>query len=117
MFYGGEFKTMMPKLHSTNFKGLELIRPLYLFKEEAIRSFWNHEHYTFINCACQFSENKNNDSKRAEMKQLVEQLRKMSPVIEQNIFKSSERVNLNTILSYEQEGNVIHFLDKYDEKK
>lgn len=117
MFYGGEFKTMMPKLNSTNFKGMELIRPLYLVKEASIKSFWNQQEYEFINCACQFSEKEDKNSKRLEMKKLIEQLRKNSPVIEQNILKSSERVNLNTIISYEKDGEVFHFLDKYDQKK
>jgi len=117
MFYAGEFKTMMPKLHSTNFKGMELIRPLYLVKEAAIISFWNQQGYEFMNCACRFSEKENENSKRLEIKRLINQLRKNSPVIEQNILKSSEKVNLNTIISYEKDGKVISFLDKYDQKK
>ncbi len=116
MFYGGEFKTMMPKLHSTNFVGMELIRPLYFVKEEAIKSFWKQQGYEFINCACKFSEQGNQNSKRFEMKRLVEQLRKKSPMIEQNILKSSERVNLNTIISYEKDEKITHFLDNYEKK-
>lgn len=116
MLYGGEFKTMMPKLHSTNFAGMELIRPLYLVKEADIQSFWKYHQYTFINCACQFTKTYQTNSKRQEMKQLVAQFRQMSPVIEQNIFKSCEKVNLETIISYEQNKKVTSFLDTYDKK-
>lgn len=116
MFYGGEFKTMLPKLHSTNFSQMELIRPLYLVKEDAIVSFWEKEGYQFINCACRFTSSKAaTSSKRLEMKRLIASLRQNSAVIDRNIFKSSEKVNLKTILSYEQEGQTISFLDHYDE--
>lgn len=119
MFYGGEFKTMMPKLHSTNFEGLELIRPLYLVKEENIISFWKYHHYQFINCACQFTKKsaEETNSKRFKIKQLLKTLRKQSAVIDQNIFKSSEKVNLNTIISYEKDKKIVHFLDDYKEKR
>ena len=115
MFYGGEFKTMLPKLHSTNFPGMELIRPLYLVREESIKKFWQYNEYTFINCACKFTENKNieNNSKRLEIKQLLELLREKSEVIDNNIFKSTEKVNLETLLSYQDKGEEISFLDRY----
>ena len=115
MFYGGEFKTMLPKLHSTNFPCMELIRPLYLVREESIKKFWQYNKYTFINCACKFTENKNieNNSKRLEIKKLLENLREKSDVIDNNIFKSTEKVNLETLLSYQDKGEEISFLDRY----
>lgn len=120
MLYGGEFKTMMPKLHSTNFNGMELIRPMYYIKEKDIISFWKNHDYHFLNCACRFTEeveSKEKDSKRYEMKQLIEQFRNTSPYIENNIFKSTFKVNLNTILGYYDEEKEYNFLDDYDNKR
>lgn len=118
MLYGGEIKTMMPKLHSDNYEGMELIRPLYLVKEAAIKNWARSNELTFLNCACRFTENCNiNDdstSKRLEMKRLIEQFRKTSKYIEQNIFKSVENVNLNTVIAYHKDGKQYHFLDDYD---
>lgn len=115
MFYGGEFKTMLPKLHSTNFDGMELIRPLYLVKEDIIKKFWQYNEYTFINCACKFTENNDieNNSKRLEIKNLLKNLREKSDIIDNNIFKSTEKVNLETIISYQDKGEVISFLERY----
>lgn len=114
MFYGGEFKTMLPKLHSTNFPSMELIRPLYLVREEDIKKFWQYNEYTFINCACKFTENNEvNNSKRLEIKKLLKELREKSNVIDNNIFKSTEKVNLETLISYQDEGKVTTFLDRY----
>lgn len=113
MFYGGEFKTMMPKLHSSNFLNMELIRPLYLVRESDIKKFWEYNGYTFINCACRFTENNNNSSKRLFIKRLLAQLREDSPVIDNNIFKSVEKVNLDTIISYQTCDGIVSFLDRY----
>lgn len=113
MFYGGEFKTMLPKLKSTNFEGMELIRPLYLVREEAIKSFWNQNEYQFINCACALSKKEEKLSKRYEIKKLLERLRKENPRIDQNIFKSSEKVHVETLLSYVKEGKETTFLDQF----
>lgn len=122
MLYGGQMQTMMPKLHSTNFEGMELIRPMYLVHEEAILDWVRFHNLHFLQCACRFTEQYEvdehgaNNSKRQEMKELIARFRKISPVIEKNIFRSVENVNLNTIISYQQGGNVHHFLDDYDNK-
>ena len=122
MLYGGQMQTMMPKLHSTNFEGMELIRPMYLVHEEAILD-WAHCHdLHFLQCACRFTEayevdeHGANNSKRQEMKELIRRFRRISPVIEKNIFRSVENVNLDTIISYKQGNNVHHFLDDYDKR-
>ena len=120
MFYGSEIKTMMPKLHSDNFEGLELIRPLYLVKESAILAWKNYNELTFINCACRFTENcsivDDGTSKRKEMKNLVNNLRKINSNIESNIFTSMNNINLNCVLGTKKDGKYISFLDKYDKK-
>ena len=115
MFYGGEFKTMMPKLHSSNFDNIDLIRPLYLVKESSIKKFWEYNDYKFINCACKFVLNKNDlsSSKRLEIKKLLEKLRENNKFIDNNIFKSTEKVNLETIISYQDKGMVVNFMDNY----
>ena len=118
MLYGGEIKTMMPKLHSDNFEGLELIRPMYLVHEKDIKNWCNYNNLTFINCACKFTEANElygeETSKRKEMKKLIENFRKINPYIDQNIFKSLENVNLNCVISYHKDGKRTHFLDDYD---
>lgn len=118
--YGGEFRTMMPKLHSENFTGMELIRPLYLVREESIISWSKYNELEFLNCACRFTEQVNNtkekESKRKEVKELIRELSKKSPYIAMNIFRSVENVNLDTIISYHKEDKYKHFLDDYDEK-
>ncbi len=120
MFYGSEIKTMMPKLHSDNFEGLELIRPLYLVKESAILAWKNYNELTFINCACRFTENcsivDDGTSKRKEMKNLVNNLRKINSNIDSNIFTSMNNINLNCVLGTKKDGKYISFLDKYDKK-
>lgn len=119
MFYSGEIKTMMPKLHSDNFKGLELIRPMYLVKERYIKSWVNYNNLTFLNCACRFTENCSIDdsaSKRLQVKKLVDNLRKDNKYIEQNIFNSVANINLTQIIGYHKEGEVYNFLDDYDQK-
>lgn len=117
MLYGAQIQTMMPKLHSENFEGMELIRPMYLIKEVDIKRWCTHNELEFIRCACRFTEEDESAhiSKRAEMKQLIEHFRKINPYIEYNIFKSVENVNLSTIISYKKDGQIVHFLDEYDQ--
>ena len=120
MFYGREIKTMMPKLHSDNFEGLELIRPLYLIKESAVLAWKKYNELTFINCACRFTENcsivDDGTSKRKEMKNLVDNLRKINPSIDNNIFTSMNNINLNCVLGTKKDGKYTSFLDNYDNK-
>ncbi|MBP5684162.1 MAG: tRNA 2-thiocytidine biosynthesis protein TtcA [Bacilli bacterium] len=120
MFYGSEVKTMMPKLHSDNFPGLELIRPMYLVKEEAIINWKNYNKLEFINCACRFTENcsvnDDSDSKRLEMKNLVKELRKKNKNIDYNIFKAMDNINLECVLGTKKNGEYHSFLENYEEK-
>ena len=119
MIYGAQIQTMMPKLHSTNFPGMELIRPLYLVREEDIIHWTNYNDLHFIQCACRLTErcaeaeDVGQVSKRAEVKELIRELRKKSPYIEKNIFRSVENVNLETIIAYKKDGEYHHFLDEY----
>ena len=123
MLYGAQVQTMMPKLHSTNFEGMELIRPLYLIREADIIHWANYTDLQFIQCACRFTEHcascggTEKGSKRAEIKELIHELAKKDPVIEYNIFRSVENVNLNTVIGYKQDGVRHNFLDTYDEQK
>lgn len=121
MFYGSEIKTMMPKLHSDNFPGLELIRPLYLVKEEDILSWKKSNDLTFINCACRFTEacavNDDGTSKRLEIKKLIKKLKEINPNIDNNIFKALDNVNLNCILGIKKNGEYQSFLENYNDKK
>lgn len=119
MFYAGKIETMMPKLHSANFEGMELIRPMYMIKEEAIKEWRDYNQLHFIQCACRFTENcvscgGGRGSKRDEMKELIAELRKKSELIERNIFRSVHNVNLNTIIGYHKGDMVYNFLDDYD---
>lgn len=120
MFYGGQFQTMMPKLHSTNHEGMELIRPLYMVKEEDIIDWKNYNKLQFIQCACRFtetcssSEGGTGDSKRLEMKALIKKLRQNSDTIDKNIFRSMYNVNLNTVIGYQKDGVKHTFMDEYD---
>ena len=118
MFYGSEIKTMMPKLHSDNFPGLELIRPLYLVKEQSVISWKNSNNLTFINCACKFTERTANStesiSKRKEMKELIQSLRKVNKDIDYNIFKALDNINLNCVLGTKKDGKYKSFLEDYD---
>ncbi len=120
MFYGSEIKTMMPKLHSDNFPGIELIRPLYLVKEESIISWRKNNELTFINCACKFTEEcsliNDGTSKRKEMKELIKDLRKVNKNIDNNIFKALDNVNLNCVLGIKKDGKYKSFLEDYDKK-
>lgn len=121
MLYGAQIQTMMPKLHSTNFEGMELIRPLYLIREDDIKA-WRDEHeLTFLQCACKFTEenqdahDEENASKRLEIKQLIKDLKKVNPFVEGNIFKSVENVNLKTIMAYKDDEGKHLFLEHYDD--
>ena len=119
MLYSGKVETMMPKLHSQNFEGMELIRPLYLVKEEDIKAWLDYNRLQFIQCACRFTENCTScggakGSKREEMKDLVTELRKKSEFIDSNIFNSVSNVNLKTIIGYKKDGEYHNFLDNYD---
>ncbi len=119
MLYGAQIQTMMPKLHSTNFEGMELIRPLYLVREDDIIRWMNYNGLKFIRCACRFTENlakgeTEKGSKRFEVKQLIKELKKTNPYIEMNIFRSMENVNLSTVIAYKKDGVKHHFLEEYD---
>ena len=119
MMYGAQFQTMMPKLHSTYHEGMELIRPLYYVKEADIMNWQNKNGLEFIKCACKIPE-KNERSidefgyKRDEIKQLITELRKKYKNIDMNIMRSTQNVNLNTLISYTKDGETHHFLDEYD---
>lgn len=122
MFYGSQLQAMPPKLHSTNFPGMELIRPMYLIREADIKAWRDRNDLHFIQCACHFTDtcttcdpNGRTVSKRMEIKQLIAQLKKINPSVEANIFRSMENVNLNTVISYKQGDQVYSFLDRYDE--
>ena len=120
IFYGSEIKTMMPKLHSDNFKGLQLIRPLYLVKESSIISWKNYNELTFLNCACKFTEEASIDeskSKRKEIKSLIKQLREKHKNIDNNIFKAMDNINLNCVLGTKQDGIYKSFLDDYEKNE
>ena len=123
MLYGGQVQTMMPKLHSTNFEGMELIRPMYLIREDDIKAWRDYNDLHFIQCACRFTDtcttcnsDGSSDSKRMEVKKLIRELKKTNPYVEKNIFRSVENVNLNTIVAYKQNGVTHSFLEGYDEK-
>ena len=122
MLYGAQMQTMMPKLHSTNFEGMELIRPMYLVREDDIKKWRDYNHLYFLQCACKFTEtcsscqdNGQTNSKRLEVKQLIRELKKTNPYVEGNIFKSVENVNLSTVIAYKKDGIKHHFLDDYDQ--
>lgn len=122
MLYGAQVQTMMPKLHSTNFEGMELIRPLYLVREDDIKAWRDYNDLKFIQCACKFTDtcttcdNEETRSKRLEIKNLIHELKKTNPFIEGNIFKSVENVNLDTVIAYKKDGVKHHFLEHYGDK-
>lgn len=123
MLYGAQIQTMMPKLHSSNFEGMELIRPLYLIREEDIKKWRDYNGLHFIQCACKFTDtcttcsNEENRSKRVEIKALIQEMKQYNPDVEGHIFKSVENVNLDTVIGYKAGGVRHHFLDHYDEKR
>lgn len=119
MLYGAQVQTMMPKLHSSNYEGMELIRPLYLVKEESIIAWAKYNDLHFLQCACHFTEQNKLDnvsSKRQEVKELIKSLRQKYEDIDINIFRSVEDVNLNTIIGYHDDNIKYNFLDDYDKK-
>lgn len=122
MLYGAQVNTMMPKLHSTNFQGMELIRPLYLVKEKAILAWKNSNDLKFLQCACRFTEQiarekameeEVHSSKRQEIKELIDSLRKINPNVDMNIFRSVENVNLDACIGYVKDKKRHHFLEEY----
>lgn len=124
MLYGAQIQTMMPKLHSNHFEGMEVIRPLYLVREDDIKAWAKHNNLYFIQCACKFTDTCSSEacltrprSKRVEVKNLIRELKKTNPYVEQNIFKSVENVSLKTIIAYKDDKEKHHFLDTYDDVK
>ena len=116
ILYGSQVQTMMPKLHSENYSGMELIRPLYLVRERDIIAWRDFNRLSFLRCACRVTENKGEEgSKRQEIKDLLAQLRKGNPAVDMNIFRSVENVNLRTLISYHSGKEYHHFLDDYSE--
>lgn len=120
MLYGAQVQTMMPKLHSTNFEGMELIRPMYLIREDDIKHWRDYNELYFIQCACRFTDtcstcnpDGSSSSKRMEVKHMIAQMKKNNPFVESNIFRSVENVNLDTVIGYKQGGVRHHFLDEY----
>ena len=122
MLYSGQLQTMMPKLHSRNFPGMELIRPLYFIREDDIKAWRDYNGLHFIQCACRFTDtcttcnNGQNHSKRQETKELIRMLKKTNPQVEQLIFRSMENVGLDAVLAYKQDGRKHSFLDTYDSR-
>lgn len=122
MIWGGQVQTMMPKLRSTNYEGMELIRPLYYVREDDIKAWRDANGLRFIQCACRFTEqcsecndDGTSDSKRLETKRLIRELKKTNPHIEANIFNSMHNVNVDTVIAYKKHGVVHHFLEEYDD--
>ncbi len=116
MFYGGQFKTMMPKLKSTSHKGMELIRPLYMVREEDIIHWVKYNNLKFLNCACAVVQKVNEgmmSSKRKEIKQLIKTLKNSIPAVDNNIFKSLHSVCLDTVIGYKKGENMHTFLEDY----
>lgn len=121
MLYGGQVQTMMPKLHSIHFEGMELIRPLYLIREEDIKHWRDYNSLHFIQCACRFTDtcttcrpNGENASKRMEIKHMIAEMKKVNPYVETNIFRSIENVNLDTVVAYKKNGVRHSFLEDYE---
>ena len=120
MLYGGQIQGMMPKLHSTNFEGMELIRPMYWIREEDIKHWRDYNGLTFLQCACHFTANiedfgdGSSNSKRHEIKNLIAELKKVNPNVEMNIFRSMENVHIDTLIAYKQDGVKHHFLEDYE---
>lgn len=126
MLYGGQVQTMMPKIHSTNFPGMELIRPMYLIREKDILHWRDYNELRFLQCACRFTEasergetpelraNAGELSKRKEVKKLIAALKETNPYVEANIFRSVENVNLSTVIAYKKDGVTHRFTEWYD---
>lgn len=120
IFYAGEIRTMMPKLHAKNFAGMQLIRPMYLVREEAILAWRDYNELTFLQCACRFTEmvenTKEQDSKRKEVKAMIRKYRNINPFLESNIFHSVSNVNLDKVLAYYDDEHKVNFLDDYNQE-
>ncbi len=120
MFYGSQLQAMLPKLNSTNFEGMQLIRPLYCVNEKSIIKWRDYNHLVFIQCACRFVDEYSNSedgigvSKRQEVKHLIHELKKVNPDIEHNIFKSIHNVKLDTFVAYKQKGTEHSFLEEFE---
>ncbi|MDO5415921.1 MAG: ATP-binding protein [Lachnospiraceae bacterium] len=121
MLYGGQVQTMMPKLHSTNFEGMELIRPMYLIQEDDIKRWRDYNQLNFIQCACRFTDTCTTcrddgsvGSKRMEIKNMIREMEKINPFVKANIFRSVENVNLNTVIAYKKDGVSHWFYEDYD---
>lgn len=122
MLYGGQIQGMLPKLHSQNYPGMELIRPLYCVHENNILAWKNYNHLSFLQCACKMTEQHFNEegiakSKRLETKLLIQELKKTNPNVEKNIFNSIQKVHTDTVIGYKSKGEYHHFLDTYNEEK
>ena len=122
MLYSGKVETMMPKLHSKNFEGMELIRPMYMVREADIKAWRDYNNLHFIQCACRFTERcatcgGEKGSKRDEMKELIAELRKRCDTIDMNIFNSVHNINLKTVIGYHKGDWTYNFLDDYDEEE
>ena len=122
MLYGAQVQTMMPKLHSTNFEGMQLIRPMYLIREADIKHWRDYNDLHFIQCACKFTDtcttcrtDGTSVSKRMEIKNLIAELKKVNPHVESNIFRSVENVNLHTVIAYKKDGVKHSFLEGYED--
>ena len=119
MLYGGQIQTMMPKLHSTNFEGMQLIRPLYLIREDDIKRWRDHNGLYFIQCACKFTDtcaactDDRTVSKRLEIKRLIAKLKEVNPQVEFNIFRSVENVSLNQLIAYKDDSGRHSFLERF----
>ena len=120
MLNAGSFQTMLPKLHSDNYNGMELIRPLYYVREKDIIAWKNYNELSFLQCACKFTEmideNEIYTSKRKETKELIRMLEKKDPGVVMNIFKSAFNINMNMILGYKDDEGYHSFLDEYEKK-
>ena len=121
MLWGGQIQTMMPKLHSTNYQGMELIRPMYYVREADIIAWRDYNGLEFLQCACRFTEacaadDAASDSKRLDTKLLIQKLKHTNPHIEANIFNSMHNVNVDTVIAYKKDGVVHHFLEEYDKE-
>ncbi len=122
MLYAGQFQTMMPKLHSNNYKGMQVIRPMYYIREKDIIFWSKYNDLSFLQCACKFTEKISDEeyanlSKRKEIKHLIAELHKNNPTVENNIYKSLYNVNLNMVLGYQKDNVKKFFLDEYEEDK
>ena len=113
ILYAGEYKTMMPKLKSSNYSGMELIRPMYYVKEVDIISWARYNDLEFINCACRMTKRESNTGKRKEIKELIKSLKENNENVDINILRSAENVNIDAIVGYKNKDENVSFLDEY----